>query len=499
MKQGILPIGSQEGGITNETNDALPVAVGENVRGRETAGFWFGLAIGSLLLAGCFAIFLVVGRMPPFSSWLTDAGFFKRCLVVHVNLSLVVWFYSFVAALFALLPARGRPAATGPVGFALAVVGVAVLAAGIFLPGATPILSNYIPALDHVAFLVGLALFLGGVGLSFIGPRLMPAEEAEHGLLTLPEEARPGLRAAAVAFLFALLTFIASALTLPADLPAESHYELLFWGGGHVLQFASFAAMLASWIILLTPALGHSPVSRRAAVRLFGLLSLPTFAAPLLALWGVQRGEVHQAFTDLMRWGIFPVALVFLGLCLRGLWRARVERPEVLTDPRVLAFVASAALTIAGFVLGAFIRGSNTVVPAHYHASIGAVTAAFMGVTYPLLKGLGLGAPGPRLDRLSRIQPAIFGVGQFVFAVGFALAGAQGMARKTYAAEQHIRTTLESAGLVIMGLGGLVAVAGGIIFLTYVLRAWRPFGRLATLAFIQRRRTWQKAVIPSNP
>lgn len=452
---------------------------------------WLALSVGSLVLAGAFALFLVVARVPPFSGLVTDPAFFKRCLVVHVDLSLVVWFYAFLAGLIALLPTRGKRTLE-PVGFGLAVLGVGLLFAGIFLPGAKPVLSNYIPALDSPVFVAGIAAFLFGVALSLLDDRLLPWREAATGPVAVPEPARPLLRGAAVAYLLALLTFAGAAVSTPEGLPPEGRFELFFWGGGHVLQVASELAMLAVWVMLLTPALGRAPVTRPVASTLGALLVLPVLAAPVLALMGTQRGEVHGAFTQLMRWGIFPAVVVFLGLCLRAVQVAVRERRARLGDGRVLAFFASAGLTVVGFVLGALITGSNTMVPAHYHAAIGAVTAAFMGVTYPLLDALGRPAATPRLSRWRRLQPVLFGVGQFVFAVGFALAGAQGMARKAYGAEQHIRTSLEWAGLTVMGLGGLVAVASGVFFLTYVVRA---FWRAST--FSPRRHAWPKHVEPT--
>jgi cytochrome c oxidase subunit I len=465
------------------------------------AGRWLGLAVASLMLAGFFALFLVVARVPPFSGWVTDPAFFKRCLVVHVDLSLVVWFYAFTAGLFALLPTRGQSPGLERAGFTLALCGVAALIAGIFLPGVQPVLSNYVPALDHPLFLVGLTLFLFGVGFSFLGPRLLPAREAPRGRARLPEEARPGLRVAAIAYWMALFTFLATLSAMPEGLPAAGRYELMFWGLGHVLQFASVAAMLSVWLMLLTPALGRAPLSRSAALVAFGWLLLPTLAAPLLAMQGAQQGSVHGAFTQLMRWGIFPPVLFVLVLCLRAVVRARADGRVRLFDPSLYAFWASAALTVTGFVLGALIRGSNTIVPAHYHANIGAVTAAFMGVAPAVLADLGFPAATPRLWRISRWQPALFGAGQLVFALGFGLAGAQGMARKTYGSEQHIRTAAEWAGLTIMGLGGLVAIAGGVLFLTYVVRAFGPARQLSLLAVAARRRSWPKRVAstPSRP
>src|SRR5512145_532688 len=63
---------------------------------------WFLLAVGSLVIAGLLSISVVFGRLPGIARFIDDPLFFKRCLVVHVDLALVVWFYAFIAALNAL-------------------------------------------------------------------------------------------------------------------------------------------------------------------------------------------------------------------------------------------------------------------------------------------------------------------------------------------------------------------------------------------------------------
>jgi heme/copper-type cytochrome/quinol oxidase subunit 1 len=125
-------------------------------------------------------------------------------------------------------------------------------------------------------------------------------------------------------------------------------------------------------------------------------------------------------------------------------------------------------LTVLGLGLGLAIRGSTTMVPAHYHASVGAVTVAFMAATYALLGAFGLSLPGPRWRRALAWQPVLYGAGMGLLAAGFALAGSRGMGRKLYGAEQAARTLAESAGLAVMGVGGFVAVAGGVLFLVVV-------------------------------
>jgi len=435
----------------------------DQVRARE----WLFVAVFALGLAGVLATGLVFARMPILAGLVTDPAFFKRCLVVHVDLALVVWFYAFVAALFALIPSRVRSNPVARHASVFAGVGVGLMLAAAGAHGARPILANYIPVIDHPLYIGGLVAIGFGLACTFLDPKLLPGTERESTVL--PPAAIVGLRAAAVAVLLALVTFFSTRLATPRDLTPETYFELVMWGGGHVLQFASVAAMLAVWTMLLARVLGHSPVSRRAAVLLFALLIAPLFAAPLLPLAGVTSATYHVSFTRLMQFGIAPAVLAYLAICIRALVRARVS----LRDGAVLGFAASAALTITGFALGASIRGPDTTIPAHYHASIGAVTVAFMAITVPLLETLGFAAPSPRVRTLARVQPLMLGGGQLVFAIGFALAGAHGMRRKTYGGEQEIRTLAEWIGLGVMGLGGIVAVMGGVLFLFIVGAIWR--------------------------
>lgn len=456
---------------------------------------WILLAAGSLILSGSLSLLLVVGRMPGLDRLVGDPLLFKRGLVVHVGLALVVWFYAFLAGLVSLLPGTGGPGALVRGAPLLALVGICLLLAGALVPGAAPLLSNYIPMIDHPLYAAGWVVFGSSVALALLQARLLPAREPEVGPVEIPAAARCGLQAATIAVLLALLTFAAAWLVTPRTLRAESYYEVLFWGGGHVLQFASSAAMAAVWLILLAPVVGERILSRRAATAIFGLLVLPLLGAPILALRGTLDPIYRVGFTRLMQWGIFPAITLVLIACIAALIRAHRAGRLSLGDGRFLGFVTSAALTLVGFGLGALIRGSTTMVPAHYHAAIGAVTAAFMAVTWPLLAPLGLAPLTVVQARIARWQPLVFGTGQLVFAIGFALAGAHGMARKVYGAEQVRRSFGETAGLVVMGTGGLLAVAGGLAFLALVIAVWRR-----SLAAEHRSKSWIRSTgsIPSK-
>lgn len=435
---------------------------------------WFALAIGSLVLAGLLSLLLVVGRLPFLSSVFTDPLFFRRALVVHVDLALVVWFQAGALAFLAFAFGRRLPRRLVAASFVLCGAGLTGLLTGAVMPGAQPILCNYVPVIDHPAFLTGLVSWLAGSGLFFAATLLVRDTPAG-----VADEVAVALRACAAGNLIALATFLAAWVTTPADLPAMGYYELLAWGGGHALQAANVALMLALWLHLLrrwsqAPAL--SPAGSRW---LLAALIAPHALLPFAALRGTTAGAYVALATDLMRWTLFPTILVVLGLGVRHYLR---HRPAVAADHRIAGLAGSATLALLGLVLGACIRGSNTLVPGHYHAAIGAVTLALMTAAYDFVADCApvAGAAATQFARARR-QLLTFGLGQVIFALGFGWAGLHGLGRKQYGAEQHVRTAAEYAGLGVMGVGGLLAVAGGVLFLALMIGAMRAWFRPAPL------------------
>lgn len=433
------------------------------------ARVWFLFAVGSLVLAGLLSLTLVVGRLPGMGWLFTDPLFFKRALVVHVDLAMVVWFQAGTATFLAFALGTAIPRAIKVVAGLLAFTGVLGLLAGAVMPGAQPILANYVPVIDHPVFIAGLVCWFAGTGLFFAGALAAPAAVRD----ALPDDALVALRASAAANLIALVTFVAAWRTTLPGLPAIGYYELLAWGGGHVLQAANVAMMLGLWLLLLHRWSGQTVVSPGAIRWLLTALVLPHAVMPFLALGGTSDPAYTETATQLMRWTIFPVVLVVLGLGLRHVVRHWAQRPAD-GQWRLVGLAGSATLTVLGFILGSLIRGSSTLVPGHYHCAIGAVTLALMTAAYDFCAATTAGAAPAQ--RWRRVQLLCFGCGQAVFGLGFALAGAYGLGRKQYGAEQHVRSLGEYLGLGVMGLGGLVAVAGGLLFLAVMLRCigtWR--------------------------
>jgi cytochrome c oxidase subunit 1 len=75
------------------------------------------------------------------------------------------------------------------------------------------------------------------------------------------------------------------------------------------------------------------------------------------------------------------------------------------------------------------------------------------------------------------LQPWLYGAGQLMHIVGLVWSGGYGVQRKVAGAEQVLRSTAEVAGMGLMGLGGLLAIVGGLLFVVVVLRAMRAASR----------------------
>jgi len=161
--------------------------------------------------------------------------------------------------------------------------------------------------------------------------------------------------------------------------------------------------------------------------------------------------------------------LVIGPIALAVLWSLLGAPPtSAETRPLRASLVASLLLFSAGGLIGFMITGSNVRIPAHYHGCIVGVTLAMMGVVYRLLPQFGFSVPR---SRTAAWQPLIYGGGQLLHIAGLVWSGGYGVQRKVAGADQVLRTTAEVWGMGLMGLGGLIAIVGGILFLVIVARS----------------------------
>ncbi len=430
---------------------------------------WLMLALAALIGSGLFSVLLVLARTPGVNAWLPSGDFFRVALVVHVDLSVLVWFVAIAGLLWSLnlrsLRAGGLRVARASL--ALCGLGALGMAASAFLDPGEAVMANYIPMLDSAGFRASLWLFAAGA-LLLVLLTLMRAEKvgiAVDGTGAL----RFGLHASAVAAGVALLAFAWSLAVVPTELPPKAYYEILYWGGGHALQFTWTLLMLVAWLALAHACGARVPLSARVVLLLFAIALVSVFVTPLAYLMhDVSTVEHRDLHTWAMRVGgglaIAPLVLAVL------IALAPHRRLSPAQRPLRAALLASMLLFVAGGLIGVTIQGSNVKIPAHYHGCIVGVTLALMGLVYRLLPELGYRAPQ---GRLALLQPWLYGVGQLLHIIGLVWSGGYGVQRKVAGAEQVLRSTGEIAGMGLMGLGGLLAIIGGLLFALVVLRAMR--------------------------
>jgi cytochrome c oxidase subunit 1 len=425
---------------------------------------WLLLCVFALFGAGVFSLLLVVSRTPYIQDVIPWIDFFHSALVVHVDLSVLVWSLAFGGILWSL---NQRPGTSwlAWVALVLASAGTAIMIVSPFVRDAQPLMSNYIPVLQHPVFFVGLITFATGFTLLVLNSMVFmapvgPWMEGEGAL-------RFGLNTAAVSAAVALGCFAWSWLQMPDYLLGEAYFELLFWGGGHVMQFTFTLLMLVAWLWLSSSAGLSLPVTPRVVLVILFVGLTCVFVSPLIYLsYPITTLEHVELFTWLMRWGgslaTLPLALaVIVGLLRYG----------GRTDEELLArscLQSSLFLFGIGGMIGFLITGSNVTIPAHYHGSIVGVTLALMGVCYLLLPRLGFPL---RNMRMAIWQPVVYGGGQLLHVAGLVWSGGYGVQRKVAGAEQNLDSIERVAGMGLMGLGGLISAIGGLLFLIVVLRA----------------------------
>ena len=456
----------QQAGIKTEDRDEGGFGLSmPSDASRSLASGWLWLGIASLVGAGLFAILLVLARTPYIQDVFPWVDFFHTALVVHVDLSVLLWFLAFAGVLWSL-NSSSRFLGVGWLALVLAAGGAAIIVLSPFVAAGKPLMSNYVPVIQSTFFFTGLIVF--AVGMTLLVLRSLIAVPSVNLWNGGEGSIRIGFIAASISMLFALAAFAWSYIMVPTDSDSTVYFDLLFWGGGHVLQFTYSLLMLAGWLWLADACGAKLPLTPRVASILLVLGLLPVFYVPVIYLtYDGVMGDYMEQFTQLMRVG-GSFAPVPLGLAV--IYGIVMGRRTSATNPQHAALVSSLILFAVGGGISLLIRDSNTIITAHYHGTGGAVSLALMGLTFHLLPRLGYREPDLKWATL---MPYVYGAGQLLHIVGLLWSGGYGVQRKVAGAAQELHGFAQTAGMGLMGLGGLIAVVGGIMFLVVVFKAMR--------------------------
>jgi len=458
-------------------------------------------AVVALLVGGLLAIGVVLTRWPAVH-WLA-ADTFYMVLTAHGIDMLIFWIIFFeVAVLYfassTLLRCRIATPKIAWAGFALMLIGAVMNNLTVFQGGSSVMMTSYVPMMASSWFYLGLILFAVGALVAcfvFFGTLVVAKREKTY------EGSVPLVTFGAItAAIIAVFTIVSGAIILiPTYLMALGFinevdpliYRTIWWAFGHSSQQINVAAHISIWYAVAAIAFGAKPMSERVsrgAFLLYILFLQLASAHHLLAdpgistEWKVVNTSYFMYFAVLasMIHALSIPGAMEVAQRARGYNKGLFEwlRKAPWGNPTFSGvFIALVGFGFLGGITGVMMGTEqlnllihNTIyVPGHFHATVViGTTLTFMALTYfliPVLFQREMIAPG-----LAKIQPYLFGFSMYFFCLVMMGAGTLGVSRRHWdmAFSGHaLAYEWPGAAYLMMGLvgiSGIVAIAGGAIF-----------------------------------
>lgn len=460
------------------------------------------MAVVCLTIGGIAALLIALTRWQAIH--LLDAAWFYRLLTLHGIDMLVAWMVFFEMAglhFGSTVLLNARHAAPKTAWFAFVLMATGGLMANfvvLFDPRNTIAYTAYVPLKGSPLFYLSYILFAVGALIAvitfFINIVVAKREGRFNGSLPLVVF---GLMTAAIIATYTLLegaaaivpAFFWSLGLMPTYDPGI--YRNFFWGFGHPAQQVNLAAMIAIWYALAQMTVGIRPLNEK-----FSRLAF------ILYLFFINLGSAHHLLVDpglTFAWKAvntsYAMYLAVLGSMMHAFsipaamevaLRAKGYRKGLFgwlrngpwNEPGFGALVVSMILFgwiggITGVTIGTEqinLLVHNTLrLPGHFHATVvGGTTTAFMGFTYyviPLIFRKEL-----KLKKWAVWQPYVFGGGTALVSLGMITSGLQGVSRRNWdiTFSGVVPGTIDLT-LAIFGIGAIIAVIGGIMYVTIVL------------------------------
>lgn len=466
--------------------------ISDDLRNFNSLAFsWLKNGIYALAIAGIYSIILVVLRTPQISHLITNKDLFKSALIVHVNLSVLVWLMS-ITALFWSYGVKNF--IFDNVFSRLAFAGLVLMSLGPFVGNATPIMNNYVPMLENFSFIIGLSLFgvttlffaLTTFIVSLFDIRSRSKEVATLGIFKLTSS----LMYVCVwgCFLLSYSELEQVKQIVPIDI--DFYYELLYWSGGHLLQFIYTQSLMMALLLLFESCLSI----KLRFTDIYKMFFIINFLLAIIVFYGhisfeIIDGAFKEFYTRHMihTGGIIPTLFVVTVIY------DYLSSTSKVTNPVSIGVILSSMLLFgSGGLIGVYISGINVTIPAHYHGSVVGISVAFMGIAYlycysnhirqnaahdgfvsiiignKITNDVNKSTASSELiekhtsnNKAAIYQLSVFTVGQILHISGLALAGGYGVMRKSPDGEIPLSAKLYMG---MVGGGGLLAIIGGLMF-----------------------------------
>ncbi|MDO9096028.1 MAG: cbb3-type cytochrome c oxidase subunit I [Rubrivivax sp.] len=460
------------------------------------------VAVVWLLVGGVLAIGVVLTRWPAVH-WL-EADTFYLVLTAHGIDMLIFWIIFFeIAVLYfcssTLLRCRIATPKIAWLAFALMLIGSVVNNVAVFRGASSVMMTSYVPMMAEPSFYLGLILFAVGALVAvfvFFGTLVVAKREKTY------QGSVPLVTFGAItAAIIAVFTIASGAIILiPTWLMSLGVvkeidplvYRTIWWAFGHSSQQINVAAHISVWYLVAAIAFGAKPMSERVsrtAFLLYILFLQLASAHHLLAdpglstAWKVVNTSYFMYFAVLasMLHGLTIPGAMEVAQRQKGYTKGLFEwlRKAPWGNPTFSGvFISLIGFGFLGGISGVMMGTEqlnmiihNTIyVPGHFHATVVVgTTLTFMALTYyliPVLFRREMIAP-----TLAKWQPYLFGFSMYFFCLVMMGAGTLGVSRRHWdMAFQGAALAYEWPGAAylmmgLVGIGGIVAIAGGAIYI----------------------------------
>lgn len=463
-------------------------------------------AVLTLAVGGLMALLVALTRWP--SIHFLSLTNYYRFLTAHGLDALLAWIIFFEIGLVhfassALLGTRSYAPWAGWLGFALMLIGGALINVIVIIGKADVLFTSYAPLKADPLYYLGVILFavgaLIGFILFFVNVLLSKRDGAYKRSMPL------GAFGIGAASIIGVLTLAHGAgIFLPTFLWSmdmlnyinPSAYRLVFWALGHSSQQINVCAMVTVWYMTSAFVVGGKPVNEKLSRTAFVLYILFINLAsehhllvdPVLSNWHKIVNTsymMHLAVLASMIHAFAIPASIEVALRKQGYTQGLFEwlKKAPWGNPAFSATAISIVLFgflggITGVIFGteqfAIIRHNTFAITGHFHGTVVAgTTVAFMGFTYLLI---------PYIFQReliwkgwASIQPYLYGIGVAMLSIGMMSAGIFGVPRRHYditfsgALFTHTFDPSVDIFLSLMGVGAILAVAGGILYVVISL------------------------------
>ncbi|MBN8828413.1 MAG: hypothetical protein J0H68_06880 [Sphingobacteriia bacterium] len=430
---------------------------------------WVNISIFALAVAGVFSILIVFLRTPYLQNFLPK-DLFSNSLAVHVNLSVLVWMLASLAMWWSIYLNSSKIINLGSA--ILSGLGALIISLSPFYNFDKPaLMNNYVPIIDNPFFFMGLLIFLSGI-------LIISTKVAVNFIVSFNfKDINFNIAASSSVIVVLALCSLVAANNQLKLIPDSSNiskfeaYEMLFWGFGHILQFAFTQGFIGA-LILIT--LKDKQIGKGEGFLINLLLWINCLVTILPLKIQIAQNDLLKdyvvVYTNHMKYYGGMVPTIFM---IYSLFKLIQNKPKPLFNLYTLSIFGSILLFSVGGYLGMQIVGTNVKIPAHYHGSIVAITIMFMGFYYFLFEKLF----DLKFNKSAYYQIGLYAFGQLMHITGLAISGGYGALRKN--PNQVIDFKLKIT-MGIMGLGGLIAIIGGLTFVINMLKYITNVNKLYT-------------------